>query len=114
MDDLLSLCRAAPSSLLDRFGRGNCGFGSLETRSFIRFARRRVAGHRRLCDLPDLARAPLARVVTTTADWFGAAQDRARKSAFIAQIPPASVSSRHCPTSLTSPCVRNCNHFTMC
>ena len=33
---------------------------------------------------------PLARVVTTTADWFGAAQDRARKSAFIAQIPPAS------------------------
>jgi len=33
---------------------------------------------------------PLARIVTTTADWFGAGQDRARKSAFIAQIPPAS------------------------
>src|SRR5207302_4733467 len=33
---------------------------------------------------------PLARIVTTTADWFGADQDRARKNAFIAQIPPAS------------------------
>jgi uncharacterized membrane protein len=33
---------------------------------------------------------PLAQIVTTTADWFGAGQDRARKSAFIAQIPPAS------------------------
>src|SRR5437868_1041567 len=33
---------------------------------------------------------PLARIVTTTADWFGAGQDRARKSALIAQIPPAS------------------------
>jgi len=33
---------------------------------------------------------PLAQIVTTTADWFGAGQDRARKNAFIAQIPPAS------------------------
>ncbi len=33
---------------------------------------------------------PLARIVTTTADWLGAGQERARKSAFIAQIPPAS------------------------
>jgi uncharacterized membrane protein len=33
---------------------------------------------------------PFGRIVTTTADWFGAAQDRARKNAFIAQIPPAS------------------------
>src|SRR5438067_2916613 len=33
---------------------------------------------------------PLARIVTTTADWFGAGQERARKNAFIAQIPPAS------------------------
>ena len=90
MDDLLSLRRAAPSSLLDRFGRGNCGFRSMETRSFIRFARRRVAGHCRLCGRPDLARAGLARIVTTTADWFETGQDRARKSAFIAQIPPAS------------------------
>jgi len=33
---------------------------------------------------------PLGRIVTTTADWLGAGQERARKSAFIAQIPPAS------------------------
>jgi uncharacterized membrane protein len=33
---------------------------------------------------------PLARIVNTTADWFGAGQDRARKNAFIAQIAPAS------------------------
>jgi uncharacterized membrane protein len=33
---------------------------------------------------------PLGRIVTTTADWFEADQDRARKNAFIAQIPPAS------------------------
>jgi hypothetical protein len=33
---------------------------------------------------------PVARIVTATSDWFGAGQDRARKSAFIAQIPPAS------------------------
>jgi len=33
---------------------------------------------------------PLGRIVTTTADWFGAGQERARKNAFIAQIPPAS------------------------
>src|SRR6476646_6638084 len=33
---------------------------------------------------------PLARIVNTTADWFGAGEERARKSAFIAQIPPAS------------------------
>ncbi|PYK57150.1 MAG: hypothetical protein DME43_15910, partial [Verrucomicrobia bacterium] len=33
---------------------------------------------------------PLGRIVTTTADWLGAGQERARKNAFIAQIPPAS------------------------
>ncbi|PYL45876.1 MAG: hypothetical protein DME29_00590 [Verrucomicrobia bacterium] len=33
---------------------------------------------------------PVSRIVTTTADWFEAGQDRARKNAFIAQIPPAS------------------------
>jgi hypothetical protein len=33
---------------------------------------------------------PLARIVNTTADWLGASEERARKSAFIAQIPPAS------------------------
>src|SRR5437870_2985476 len=33
---------------------------------------------------------PVSRIVTTTADWFGAGQERARKNAFIAQIPPAS------------------------
>src|SRR5213596_698440 len=33
---------------------------------------------------------PVSRIVTTTADWFGADQERARKSAFIAQIPPVS------------------------
>ena len=32
----------------------------------------------------------VSRIVTTTADWFGAGQERARKSAFIAQIPPVS------------------------
>jgi len=37
---------------------------------------------------------PLARIATTTADWFGAGQDRARKNAFIAQIPPASSVAR--------------------
>jgi uncharacterized membrane protein len=33
---------------------------------------------------------PLSRIITTTADWFEAGQERARKNAFIAQIPPAS------------------------
>ncbi len=33
---------------------------------------------------------PLGRIVTTTADWLGSGQERARKNAFIAQIPPAS------------------------
>src|SRR5207253_3451117 len=33
---------------------------------------------------------PVSRIVTTTADWFEAGQERARKNAFIAQIPPAS------------------------
>jgi uncharacterized membrane protein len=33
---------------------------------------------------------PLGRIVTTTADWFGASEVRARKNAFIEQIPPAS------------------------
>jgi uncharacterized membrane protein len=33
---------------------------------------------------------PLARIANTTADWLGASEERARKSAFIAQIPPAS------------------------
>ena len=33
---------------------------------------------------------PLGRIVTATADWLGAGQERARKNAFIAQIPPAS------------------------
>jgi hypothetical protein len=33
---------------------------------------------------------PVSRIVTATADWFEAGQERARKNAFIAQIPPAS------------------------
>jgi len=33
---------------------------------------------------------PLGRIVTTTADWFGASEVRARNNAFIGQIPPAS------------------------
>jgi uncharacterized membrane protein len=33
---------------------------------------------------------PAARIVTTTADWFGAGDERARKTGFIAQIPPTS------------------------
>src|SRR5437870_12925241 len=60
MDDLLSLRRAAASSLLDRIGRSNRGFGSMETRSFVRFARSRMAGYCRLYGRPDLARACLA------------------------------------------------------
>jgi len=42
------------------------------------------------CVVAQIWVGPLARIVTTTADWFGAGQERARKSAFIAQIPPAS------------------------
>ena len=60
MDDLLSLRRAAPSSLLDRIGRSNRSFRSKETCSFVRFARSRMAGHYRLCRRPDLDRAGLA------------------------------------------------------
>ncbi|PYK71341.1 MAG: hypothetical protein DME44_08305 [Verrucomicrobia bacterium] len=33
---------------------------------------------------------PLSRIITTTADWVEAGQERARKNAFIAQIPPTS------------------------
>jgi hypothetical protein len=33
---------------------------------------------------------PLSRMITTTVDWFEAGQERERKNAFIAQIPPAS------------------------
>jgi uncharacterized membrane protein len=33
---------------------------------------------------------PVSRIVTTTADWFEAGQERARKNAFITQIPTAS------------------------
>jgi uncharacterized membrane protein len=33
---------------------------------------------------------PLSRIITTTADWFEAGPERARKNAFLAQIPPVS------------------------
>jgi uncharacterized membrane protein len=42
------------------------------------------------CVVAQIWVGPFGRIVTTTADWFGGSQDRARKSAFIAQIPPAS------------------------
>src|SRR5205807_1208644 len=42
------------------------------------------------CVVAQIWVGPVSRIVTTTADWFGAGQERARKSAFIAQIPPAS------------------------
>src|SRR5438132_5862906 len=42
------------------------------------------------CVAAQICLGPLARIVTATADWFGAGQDRSRKNAFIAQIPPAS------------------------
>jgi hypothetical protein len=42
------------------------------------------------CVVAQIWIGPVSRIVTTTADWFEAGQDRARKNAFIAQIPPAS------------------------
>jgi len=42
------------------------------------------------CVVAQIWLGPLARIATTTADWFGAGQERARKNAFIAQIPPTS------------------------
>jgi len=42
------------------------------------------------CVVAQVWTGPVSRIVTTTADWFEAGQDRARKNAFIAQIPPAS------------------------
>jgi len=42
------------------------------------------------CVVAQIWIGPVSRIVTTTADWFEADQDRARKNAFIAQIPPAS------------------------
>ena len=42
------------------------------------------------CVVAQIWLGPVSRIVTTTADWFEAGQDRARKNAFIAQIPPAS------------------------
>jgi len=42
------------------------------------------------CVVAQIWIGPVSRIVTPTADWFEAGQDRARKNAFIAQIPPAS------------------------
>jgi len=42
------------------------------------------------CVVAQIWIGPVSRIVITTADWFEAGQDRARKNAFIAQIPPAS------------------------
>ena len=42
------------------------------------------------CVVAQIWLGPVSRIVTTTADWFEAGQERARKNAFIAQIPPAS------------------------
>ena len=42
------------------------------------------------CVVAQIWIGPVSRIVTTTADWFEAGQDRARKNAFLAQIPPAS------------------------
>jgi len=42
------------------------------------------------CVVAQIWIGPVSRIVNTTADWFEAGQDRARKNAFIAQIPPAS------------------------
>jgi uncharacterized membrane protein len=42
------------------------------------------------CVVAQIWLGPVSRIVTTTADWFEAGQERARKNAFITQIPPAS------------------------
>ena len=42
------------------------------------------------CVVAQIWIGPVSRIVTPTADWFEAGQVRARKNAFIAQIPPAS------------------------
>jgi len=86
MDDLLSLRRAAPSSLLDRIGRSTDQWKRVPSFFSRATAWLVIVG----CVAAQICVGPLGRIVTTTADWFGAGQERARKSAFIAQIPPTS------------------------